>query len=346
MLSKLILGALGAVVLALLAIYTAFQVNPWPSALLIRRAMDSGGVKLVRTLQKHAPANIRAHLNEQYDASDADAFLDVFYPSKVEKTDQTLPTIIWVHGGGWVGGNKYHIADYLKVLAARGYAVVGVNYSLAPDKMYPTPVRQINTALAYLTQNAERLHIDSTKFILAGDSAGAQIAAQLAVVISAPPYAKALGVAPTIERSKLRGVILYCGFYDFDVKIKRSLRLLLWSNIRTMFWSYFGTKDYLNDPRYAQFVVGRYITSNFPPMFISVGNAEEFASQSYRLAEIAANHGVPVDTLFFPENYAPSLQHEYQFDLDTNEGQLALERSVKFVDDPKARESDQQHCPC
>jgi hypothetical protein len=60
----------------------------------------------------------------------------------------------------------------------------------------------------------------------------------------------------------------------------------------------------------------------------------------------AANHGVPVNTHFFPENYAPSIEHEYQFDLDTNEGQLALERSVKFVDDFQARESDQQHCPC
>jgi hypothetical protein len=48
----------------------------------------------------------------------------------------------------------------------------------------------------------------------------------------------------------------------------------------------------------------------------------------------------------FAENYAPSIEHEYQFDLDTNEGQLALERSVKFVDDFQARESDQQHCPC
>jgi hypothetical protein len=51
MVSKLILGALGAVVLVLLAIYTAFQVSPWPSALLIRRTMDAGGVKLVQTLK-------------------------------------------------------------------------------------------------------------------------------------------------------------------------------------------------------------------------------------------------------------------------------------------------------
>jgi acetyl esterase/lipase len=308
--------------------------------------MEAGGIKSAQTLEKHVPGNIHAHLNDQYDASDADAFLDVFYPSKVERTDQTLPTIVWVHGGGWVAGTKDHIANYLKILAARGYTTVGVNYSLAPRRTYPTPVRQLNTALAYLTQNAGRLHIDSSKFILAGDSAGAQIAAQTAVVISASSYAEALGIAPSIERSQLRGVILYCGFYDFDVKIKRSLHLLLWSNIRTIFWSYFGAKDYLNNPRYAQFLVGRHITSNFPPMFISVGNADELAPQSYRLAEIAANHGVPVDTLFFPENYAPSIKHEYQLDLDTNAGQLALERSVKFIDSPKARESDHQHCPC
>ena len=49
------------------------------------------------------------------------------------------------------------------------------------------------------------------------------------------------------------------------------------------------------------------------------------------IAEVVAQHGVPVDTLFFPDDYAPPLAHEYQFDLDTEAGQTALERSVAFL---------------
>jgi hypothetical protein len=62
---------------------------------------------------------------------------------------------------------------------------------------------------------------------------------------------------------------------------------------------------------------------------------------------MSANHGVPVDTLFFPENYAPSIKHQYyQFDLDTNEGQLVLERRRSFVDDAKPVNRINRIAPC
>jgi acetyl esterase/lipase len=331
-LSKLIFRTTGVVVLILLAIYTAFQVTPWPSALLMRRSMDAEGNDLAQMLDKHAPPNIRAHLNEHYDASDADAFLDVFYPSEVENTNGLLPAIVWVHGGAWVAGDKHEIAAYLKVLAARGYAVVGVNYSLAPGRTYPTALRQINTALAYLVRNAERLHINSSRFVLAGDSVGAQMAGQLAAMISTPSYAEEVGIHSAVDRSRLRAVILYCGIFDMDkMRPLQSFNRLLWSNKRTVVWSYLGTKDYMNDPRLAQLSVIGHITAGFPPIFISVGNADPGASHSYELAEIAASQGVTVDSLFFSETHTPPLWHEYQFDLDTDAGKLSLERSVDFL---------------
>ena len=100
-----------------------------------------------------------------------------------------------------------------------------------------------------------------------------------------------------------------------------------------MFWSYFGTKKYSTDARLEQFSVPRHITGGFPPIFISVGNRDQLAPQSYMFAEIAKRKGVPVDSLFFPESYAPPLRHEYQFDLDSDAGKLALERSLEFLAD-------------
>jgi acetyl esterase len=332
LLSSLIVWAFGTVVLTLLAIYLTFQITPWPSALLMRRGMDAGGDNLVLLLEKHSPPNVRAHLNEQYDASDPDAFLDVFYPSKFDDTKERLPTIVWVHGGAWIAGDKHHIGTYLRVLAARGYTVVGVNYSLAPGKTYPTPLRQINTAVAYLTHNAERLHIDPSSFVLAGDSAGAQIAGQLGALISSPSYAKEVGIDPSVDRSRLRAMVLYCGIFDTEnMRSVRSFRTILWSNIRTMLWSYLGTKDYLNDPRLAQLSVTRHISPEFPPIFISVGNADPAAHHSYKLTQAAARQGVTVDTLFFPDMHTPPLFHEYQFNLDAEAGKLALERSIEFL---------------
>jgi acetyl esterase/lipase len=69
----------------------------------------------------------------------------------------------------------------------------------------------------------------------------------------------------------------------------------------------------------------------FPPAFISVGNADPLAPQSRALAEALEAVGVEVDTLFFPDDHSPPLAHEYQLLLSTQEGRLALDRSVAFL---------------
>jgi acetyl esterase len=329
---SLIIYLVGAALVLCLLGYTAFQVSPWPAAYLVRRGMDKGGIAIAQALEKHVSASVVGRLNEHYDETDTDAYLDIFMAPEIAASTQRMPTIVWMHGGGWLSGSKEHVANYLKILAMRGYTTVGVDYSLAPGKVYPTPVRQLNAALAYLTKNAAKLHVDPSNIILAGDSAGAQIAAQLAAIITAPAYAQEVGIVPSIDSSRLRGVVLYCGIYDGErIQIGNSLRTIVWSNIRTVFWSYIGTKDFQNDPKLLQFSVARHITADFPPMFISVGNADKAAPQSYLLAEAAAAKGVSVDRLFFPETHAPPLWHEYQFDLDSEAGQVALERSLQFL---------------
>ena len=204
----------------------------------------------------------------------------------------------------------------------KNYTVVGVNYSLAPGKIYPTPILQVNAALAFIGKNEAQFHIDPLKTFLAGNSAGAQIAAQLAAVISNPAYAKQMGVTPSIDRRQLKGVILHCGHYD----------LRGGDHFRSVIgWSYLGKKDFTNDPRLEGFSVVRNLTVDFPPIFISVGNADRLASQSQLLADTATKLGISVDSLFFPNGYTPPLPHEYEFNLDTEAGQIALERTVRFL---------------
>jgi acetyl esterase/lipase len=154
----------------------------------------------------------------------------------------------------------------------------------------------VNTALAFIGQNTARLHVDSSKLFLAGDSAGSQIAAQLANIVSVLSYANEVGITPSIKRSQLRGVILHCGVYGIE---KINFEEPFGAFRRTVLWSYFGTKDFLQDPRLAQFSVARHITGEFPPMFISAGNGDPRLPQSHMLAATAARLGVIMDNLFF-----------------------------------------------
>lgn len=315
--------ALGAVA------WVAFQVSPWPSALLIRAAFDDMGVKTGKALEPFLPDTVTSVRDLQYGDGGSDTSFDVFYPSEVDGTSTVLPTVVWVHGGGWVSGDKDQIANYLEILAGRGYTVVGLNYSIAPGATYPTPLRQVNDALGYLSDNAEKLHIDSTQLVLAGDSAGSQIAAQISNVVTSPGYAELVGIRPAISPSQLSGAILHCGAYDIG---RINLEGPFGGFLRTVLWSYTGTKDFSLDPRLAEASVVNYVTADFPPVLISGGNGDSLTPQSVAFADRLEAVDVSVARLFFPEDYAPKLPHEYQFDLTTDAGQVALQSAVEFLD--------------
>lgn len=325
---RLLRASVGVVILVGIGATITLRVSPWPAALFIRHRFDKKGMKVSRALEKHVPAGVAARLMEHYDSADADAYLDVYYPSALENTEQVLPTIVWIHGGGWVAGSKDQIAHYARILAGRGTTAVAVDYSLAPGKVYPTPLQQANAALAYLVHHAPRLHIDPSRFFLAGDSGGAQIAAQMANIVTVPSYATAVGIAPSITRSQLAGVLLYCGVYDLG-RIDRQGTLGIGS--KTVLWAYSGKRDFMNDPAVARMSVIDYVTADFPPLFISCGSADPLEPQSRAFAHAVAALGVPVDSLFFPPDHTPRLRHEYQFDLDSEAGRLALARCAQFL---------------
>jgi acetyl esterase len=322
----LLISTGGAVLLAATA-YAATYVSPWPAALVIRWAFDLGGRRTAQALGEHVPTGVAAQLNRPYGASaDPDTLLDVFYPAALP-SGAPRPTVVWVHGGGWVAGSKDEVGNYARILASHGYTAVAINYSLAPAHTYPLPVRQVNQALAYLSAHAASLHVDAGHFVLAGDSAGAQIAAQLANAITSAAYARRMGVTPAIGAAQLRGVILYCGPYEAARAAPRGSYGLF---ARTVLWAYSGRRGFAEDPLFAMAAVSHYLTERFPPTFLSVGNSDPLAPQSYRFAAELARHGVPVDTLFFPASARPTA-HEYQFDLDHAEGELALRRSLLFL---------------
>lgn len=301
--------------------------TPWPEVLIVRHTFETASEAAQPTLDRHAPRDVTTIENLRY-AGAADAKLDIYFPTRVAATDKALPTVLWVHGGAWIAGDNDYIESYMKNLASSGYTAVALSYSLAPGAKHPTPVRQTFEALAYLTAEARALHVDPTRFVLAGDSAGAQIAAEAAAVATSVDYAREVGVTPTISPGQLKGALLFCGVYDLGaVDFGGPLGDLM----RTAMWSYSGTKDFATDPAFAPFSVARYVTSRFPPTFISAGDADPLLSQSKNFAQVLKSKRVAVDDLFFADGHTPPLPHDYQFALDLPGARQALDRVTKFL---------------
>lgn len=316
----LIQRALLAVLVVVAGAALLFALTPWPSALVVRHVYTGSGENSQQLLGRFVPDDVTSRLDLAY-GEDGDERLDVHRPADAAGR---LPTIVWVHGGGWVGGDKEDVGPYLKILAAQGYTVVGLNYSLAPEDRYPTPTRQANQAVGWVLDHAAELGVDEDEVVLAGDSAGAQIAAQVATIATSSEYARAMGVRPALEPEALRGIVLDCGAFD-PVAMMQS------GHLGTMtVRSYLGGDT---DEAGAQARTADHVTGEFPPTWISAGNADPLEPQSRELAGRLDDLGVDVATLFFSADHRPALGHEYQFNLAADEGKQALGETLAFLDE-------------
>lgn len=306
----------------------AFVLSPWPGVQVIRAIFDKGAAAAAAKLEKHVPAAVTTE-TLHYDEADPDAMLDIH---RAPEPRPGAPTIVWVHGGGFVSGRRGDITNYLKVLAGQGFTVVNVDYTVAPEATYPTPVRQVMRALDFLVRDGGRLGLDTSRLVLAGDSAGAQIAAQTAAVLTNPGYGALAGVEPAAELTpdRLAGVLLFCGVYDITGMGQGGG--ILGAFVHIAGWAYSGRRDWRQAEDFATINFIPHLGPAFPPAFISAGNADPLGPQSVALAETLKAKGHRVETLFFPADHQPPLGHEYQFDLDGAAGALAMDRAVAWLD--------------
>jgi len=325
-----VVGGLAAIVLAAVIVSS---VTPWPSAMIIRSVFEQGGRATTAEMLRHVPDEpLRTVKDVQYGDS-ADATLDLHTAAPEGKR---LPTVVWVHGGAWISGSAANVDPYLQILAAKGYTGIALNYTLGPEATYPTAVNQLNDGLAYILEHADELGVDPERIVLAGDSAGAQLASQLATLVTNKDYSELLGIRPALQSSQLVGVILNCGVYDLRAMAELN-GIFAWG-FQVSLWAYTGTKGWSAEYSGATMSTIEFVTEDFPPTYISGGNGDDLTwLQSVPMAGRLRELGVDVTTMFWPAQHEPALPHEYQFHLDTDEAQEALARTLDYLGRVTAR---------
>ena len=321
---RLLLWSAGILVILVVVGIVAFTLSPWPSVALITYAFAKGARVSEAALEKHVPSGIVSHQNVAYGSGKNEIF-DLYYQ---QEANAPRPTIVWVHGGGFVAGNKNNVANYMKILAGRGYTMIAVEYSRGYGSTYPKPVEQVNAALGFIVRNAADLKVDPARLVLAGDSAGAHIASQVAMITTNPDYARNIGIAPQLKANQLLAMLLFSGVYNPSAVNPTGDHGWF---LKAMMWAYSGVKNFRADERFKLMSVTNNATATFPPTFISSGNADPLEPQAVAFAKKLTDLGVRVDSLFFPANQVPPQPHEYQFDLDIPAGQEALTRMLAFL---------------
>ena len=316
---RLWLIPVGILIVLVLVIFIVGQFTPVLTAWLFKPLIDSTNFTAppnFGTIQKNVIVKKDIVYNDQ------GTLLDIYYPKDAKPP---LPVIVWIHGGGFIGASKEQTQVYGMTLANAGYVVANINYDLAPAHKYPTPVIQANQALKYIRQNIEQYGGDINRLFLGSNSSGSQIASQLAALISNKEFAATVGIQPSVTNEQLRGVLLYDGAYDMQ-----TLRATRAPGMGLFFWSYTGVRHFESFDRIDELSTVNHVTPDYPPVFLTVGDADPLAPQSLELLEVLKKNGVEVeDVLFTGAN--TNLGHDYMMDLDTEPARQTLKKALDFL---------------
>lgn len=132
--------------------------------------------------------------------------LDIWVPAR--PTSARLPVIVFFYGGGWHSGERADYGFAAAAFAAQGFVAVVPDYRLVPEVRYPGFLEDAALALRWVWSNIAHFGGDPDKIALSGHSAGAYIAAMLALD---PRWLAAVQLPPTLVKA---GVLL-SGPFDF-----------------------------------------------------------------------------------------------------------------------------------
>jgi acetyl esterase/lipase len=108
-------------------------------------------------------------------ATNIDLKLDLYLPMDASES-RPAPTLIYIHGGGWLNGNKEAAVIALMPWIEMGWAVANVEYRLAGAASAPAAVEDCRCALRWVRQHAKEYRLDPARIVLSGHSAGGHLA--------------------------------------------------------------------------------------------------------------------------------------------------------------------------
>ncbi|TAF93689.1 MAG: alpha/beta hydrolase [Bacteroidetes bacterium] len=311
----------------LLVITIWCSVSYWPAAMLLRWVFNKEAIKTNEALLPLVPPTVKSTTNLVYTTAFPESKLTIHYP---EKYSANAATVVWIHGGGFLSGSKEQVENYCKILSGKGFVVAAIDYLVGPEHHYPTPILQTMAALEYLIKNAEKLGINKQKLVLAGDSGGAHITAQVALAAYDTAYAATIPLVHTVDSSQLKAVVLHCGPHHVKNLPLSGVKGYLFN---TFLWSYSGSRQATVEPSFESASVYHAVGNQFPKTLLTVGNADPLAGESsVQMSQKLIQLNVPTTTVLFDKSYEPKLPHEFQFNFTFKESQLVLEKTVEFLE--------------
>lgn len=198
----------------------------------------------------------------------AEHMLDVYFP---ENSNERLPVIIDIHGGGWMSGSKEINKNFCTNIAVKGFCVFSINYRLAGKHKFNEQIEDIFEAFDWIAQNAGAYPADLENAFLAGDSAGGHYACTAAAVSSSFILQKDFAMAkPKIKFKAVAAISPAIDLTAPNPTLNINLPELLGRHFR-------------QSPYYKYMNFRKVATNHMPPFYICTSTGDFLRFDSYKL---------------------------------------------------------------
>jgi acetyl esterase/lipase len=277
--------------------------------------------------------------------------LDLYQP---ESRGMAMPLVVFVHGGGWNGGDTRQAAGFadfpreLANLAAQGYVVASVSYRLSGEARFPAAVQDVKSAIRWLRGRSRDLNVDITRVAVWGEGAGGQLAALTGVTCGVAPFEPpaAPGRQEGGEETAsvcVQAVIDWYGATDLQNLAADNLGQPDAAGFKPVAagefqpppssdaGSFLGCEPALCPPMAARLASPlAFISATSPPFLIQHGEEDKVIAprQSQRLHEALRKAGVPAELITYP-----NVGHNFsrQGVTDAAAQRAAMEKLISFL---------------
>lgn len=221
-------------------------------------------------------------------ANNYEAKLDLYLPRNLTEPS---PTLVYIHGGGWVQGSKEVSTLRLLPFLEMGWSVVNVEYRLAHTSLAPAAVEDCLCALRWIIRNAEEYNLDPNKIVVSGNSAGGHLSLTTGML---PASAGLDRQCPGDEELKVAAIVNWYGITDVG-------DLLEGPNLRPWAVAWMGSMD--DRQEIARRVSPlNYVRPGLPPILSIHGDADPLVPYSHavQLHKALTEAGVPNQLLTIP----------------------------------------------
>ncbi len=221
-------------------------------------------------------------------ASNYEAKLDVY---KRRDAAGPQPTLIFIHGGGWVGGTKEQSFMSVMPWLEMGWNVVNVEYRMARVALAPAAVEDCLCALRWVAAQAKTYNIDTSRLVLSGESAGGHLSLTTGMI---PESAGLDRQCPGAPLPKVAAIVDWFGITDV-------VDLLDGPNRKTYAVAWLSSMP--DREEIARRVSPlTYVRPGLPPVIAIQGDADPIVpyQHSVRLMEALAKVDVPHELVTIP----------------------------------------------